>query len=203
MPTVQQKPTTSRGPSRSNADPGPAEHLTVTTPDQLQALSNPTRWRILGRLLVSPASVQQLARSLGVAKGTIGHHVRVLESAGLIRIAETQRVRGVVEKRYARVAKQFQLPESDAVPEASRQEVGTMPLRQAVAEARPTSGQDDPSMSLVIRARMPAERARRFAAMIEVLAAEFADGAPGEGETFGLVAGIYVPDWAVADEEED
>jgi DNA-binding transcriptional ArsR family regulator len=203
MPTVQQKRTSRRGPSRSEAGPRPAEQLTITTPDQLQALSNPTRWRILGRLLVSPASVQQLARSLGVAKGTIGHHVRVLESAGLIRIAETQRVRGVVEKRYTRVAKQFQLPESDAVPEASRQEVGTMPLRQAVAEARPTSGQDDPSMSLVIRARMPAERARRFAAMIEVLAAEFADGAPGEGETFGLVAGIYVPDWAVTDEEED
>jgi DNA-binding transcriptional ArsR family regulator len=202
MPTIQQKPTRRRRPP-PDASHEPAEHLTVTTPDQLQALSNQTRWRILGRLLVSPASVQQLARSLGVAKGTIGHHVRVLESAGLIRLAETNRVRGVVEKRYARVAKQFRLPESDSVPERSRQEVGTMPLRQAVAEARPTSGQDDPSMSLVIRARMPVERARRFAAMIEVLAAEFADGAPGEGETFGLVAGIYVPDWAATDEEED
>jgi DNA-binding transcriptional ArsR family regulator len=203
MPTIAQKPTKPRRSSRPKLSHEPAEHLTVTTPDQLQALSNQTRWRILGRLLVSPASVQQLARSLGVAKGTIGHHVRVLESAGLIRLAETHRVRGVVEKRYARVAKQFRLPESDAVPEAARQEVGTMPLRQAIAEARPTSGQDDPSMSLVIRARMPVERARRFAAMIEVLAAEFADGAPDEGETFGLVAGIYVPDWAAADEEED
>jgi len=51
-------------------------------------------------------------------------------------------------------------------------------------------------MSLVVRARMPAARARRFAAMLELVAAEFADGAPNEGETFGLVAAIYVPDWA-------
>ena len=48
---------------------------------------------------------------------------------------------------------------------------------------------------------MPAERARRFARLIEELAAEFADGAPGEGETFGFVAGVYVPDWAVAKRE--
>ena len=197
---MQRKPTTTE--KRARGTPEPADYLTVDRPDQLQALSNQTRWRILGRLLIGPASVQQLSRSLGAAKGTIGHHVRVLEAAGLIRLVEKRRVRGVVEKRYARVAKHFKLPESDEVPVESRQEVGTMPLRQAIAEARPASGQDDPSMSLVIRARMPAERARRFAAMIEILAAEFADGAPDEGEAFGLVAGIYVPDWSSAEQEE-
>lgn len=194
MPTNLRKRTTKLEPD---------DHLTVARPDQLQALSNQTRWRILGRLLVAPASVQELARSLGVAKGTIGHHVRVLEEAGLIRVVETRRVRGVVEKRYARVARQFRLPETENVAPEERLGLGTMPLRQAIAEARAPSGQDDPSMSLVVRARMPAERARRFAAMIEVLAAEFADGAPERGETFGLVAGIYVPDWVGPDDEEE
>jgi DNA-binding transcriptional ArsR family regulator len=204
MPTIQNKPTTKRAARGSHLDQT-RDRLTISRPDQLHALGNPMRWRILGRLLISPASVQQLARALGIAKGTVGHHVRVLESAGLIRVVEERRVRGVVEKRYARVARQFQLPESHTVPAESRREVGTMPLRQALAEARPATSQDDPSMSLVIRARMPAERARRFAAMIETLAAEFADGAPESGETFGLVAGIYVPDWAgpEQDEEED
>ena len=37
--------------------------------------------------------------------------------------------------------------------------------------------------------------------MVEGLAQEFADGAPGEGEAFGFVAAIYVPDWA-ADEAD-
>ena len=43
---------------------------------------------------------------------------------------------------------------------------------------------------------MPAARAQRFADLINQIAAEFADGAPGTGETFGFVGAIYVPDWA-------
>lgn len=175
------------------------DHLTISRPDQLRAIGDPTRWRILGRLLEGPASMQELARALGAAKGTIGHHVRVLDAAGLIRLAETHRVRGVTEKRYARVAKQFRLPEG----EREQLEVGArdprlqhLPLRQALSEARPAGGTEDPSVSVVVRARMPAARARRFARMIEGLAEEFADGAPERGETFGFVGAIYVPDWA-------
>lgn len=168
----------------------------ISRPDQLQAIGDPTRWRILGRLLDGPASIQELARALKVAKGTIGHHVRVLDTAGLIRLAETHRVRGVIEKRYARVARQFRLPEGDAAAATGHPDLGTMPLRQAVAEARQATDPDDPSMSVVVRARMPVARARRFARLLNELVEEFADGAPGNGETFGLVAGIYVPDWA-------
>ena len=58
-------------------------------------------------------------------------------------------------------------------------------------------------MSIVVRARMSAARARRFAALVEALADEFADGAPGEGETFGFVGAIYVPDWARREEPTD
>jgi DNA-binding transcriptional ArsR family regulator len=177
-------------------------HLTITRPDQLHALADPTRWRILGRLLDGPASIQELARTLGTAKGTVGHHVRVLDAAGLIRLAETQRVRGVTEKRYGRVAKQFRLPESDDPMSAEHPDLDTLPLRSALAEARPRSGKDDPSMSIVVRARMPAERARRFGELINAVAKEFADGAPQEGEAFGFVGAIYVPDWAGSAEED-
>jgi DNA-binding transcriptional ArsR family regulator len=174
----------------------PDAYLTISRADQLQALGDQTRWRILGRLIEGPASIQELARALGAAKGTIGHHVRVLDRAGLIRVAERHRVRGVVEKRYVRTARQFRLPERETALGAEHPEVGLLPLRQAIAEARAAGGPDDPSMSLVMRARMPVERARRFAQMLEVLAAEFASGAPESGETFAIVAGIYVPDWA-------
>jgi DNA-binding transcriptional ArsR family regulator len=180
-------------------------HLTISRTDQLQALGDPTRWKILGRLLEGPASIQELARALGTAKGTIGHHVRALEAAGLIRLAETRRVRGVVEKRYARVAKQFRLPEAERQQlEASTGDpaLSHLPLRQAIAEARPAGGRDDPSMSVVVRARMSAARARRFASMIESLAEEFSDGAPESGEAFAFVGAIYVPDWAAPDGEE-
>jgi DNA-binding transcriptional ArsR family regulator len=174
----------------------PRDPFTITRPDQLQALGEPTRWRILGRLLEGPASIQELARSLGAPKGTISHHVRVLDRAGLIRLVEERRVRGVIEKRYARVGRQFRLPERETALATEHPEIGTLPLRQAIAEASPTSGPGDPSMSFVMRARMPAARAQRFAKLLNELAAEFSDGGPGEGETFGFVAGIYRPDWA-------
>lgn len=194
MPTSRQKPT--------NA--GPDDDLTISSTEQLHALSNPTRWAIIGRLNDGPASVQELARSMGAPKGTIGHHVRVLARAGLVRIAETRKVRGVMEKRYARVGKRFKLPERDAAAAlGTKHDIGTMPLRQAVAEAKRSSGPDDPSMSFILRARMSAERARRFADLLNALGAEFVDGAADEGETFGLVAAIYVPEWASSKEGKD
>ena len=173
------------------------DHLTIRGREQLHAIGDPMRWRILGRLLDGPASIQELAVALGTAKGTIGHHVRVLESSGLIRLAETKRVRGVVEKRYLRVARQFRLP--DVEDEGVDPQTATLPIRSALAEARPSQGKSDPSMSLVVRARMPVARARRFAELINQIAAEFADGAPGTGETFGFVGAIYVPDWGGKD----
>ena len=178
------------------------DELTITRPDQLHALADPTRWRILGRLLEGPASIQELSRSLGAAKGTIAHHVRVLDAAGLIRVVETKRVRGVTEKRYARVARQHRLADEEgrqAPAIAGDPAASYLPLRQALAEARPEDGTGGgPSMSIVVRGRMPAARARRFGELIMALAREFSDGAPEEGETFGMVGAIYVPDWAAS-----
>ena len=120
--------------------------------------------------------------------------MRVLESAGLIRLAETTRVRGVTEKRYLRVARQFRLPETEEQGATTRRP----PSRSAPRSPRrdPAAGRTDPSTSFVVRARMPAARAQRFADLINQIAAEFADGAPGTGETFGFVGAIYTPDWA-------
>jgi DNA-binding transcriptional ArsR family regulator len=191
MPTNARKRTKKPGPGKRDV-------LMVDRPDQLQALGDATRWRILGYLLEGPASIQELAGALGRAKGTIGHHVRVLERAGLIRLAETRRVRGVIEKRYVRVAKQFALPNADAElpPGIDEATLAYLPLRTALAEARTSGLGDEATSSIVVRARMPADRARRFGQLIEALAAEFADGASGEGETFGFVGGVYVPDWS-------
>jgi DNA-binding transcriptional ArsR family regulator len=184
------------------------DHLNITRPDQLQALGDPTRWRMLGRLSEGAATVQELARTLGIAKGTAAHHVRVLHASGLVRVAETKRIRGVVEKRYARVARQFRLDEGDRellAKGAGDADITNLPLRQALAEARPSSGRYpyDPSMSFVVRARMPVARARRFAKLVEALAEEFADGAPDVGETFGFAGAVYVPDWASSAREPD
>jgi predicted ArsR family transcriptional regulator len=60
--------------------------------------------------------VTELADELGLPKGTVGHHVKVLEDAGLVRVVRTRRVRAVTEKSYGRTARLFLMKdEQDAV----------------------------------------------------------------------------------------
>ncbi len=192
MPTIKPKQT------------GVASHLTITRPDQLQALGDGTRWRILGRLLDGPASIQELAKALGVARGTIGHHVGVLDEAGLIRLVETHRVRGVVEKRYARVAWHFRLKEgSRSSPATADPRYSHLPLRQALAEARPETGQ---GRSVAVGGR-PRPDVGRTRAPLRPPGRGAGAGVRGRGartgETFGFVAAIYVPDWSTGEAGEE
>lgn len=67
----------------------------------VKALSHPTRVRILNvlrdRELASPV---ELSSELDVALGTIGYHVRLLESLGFIELARRTQRRGAVEHHY-------------------------------------------------------------------------------------------------------
>jgi DNA-binding transcriptional ArsR family regulator len=83
------------------------ETLVVSEPEQWRALADDLRGRITGLLRERAMSTQQLARELDVPKGTVGHHLKVLERAGLIRVVHTRQVRAVTEKFYGRVARLF------------------------------------------------------------------------------------------------
>jgi DNA-binding transcriptional ArsR family regulator len=67
----------------------------------VKALGHPTRIRILSLLrdreLVSPV---ELAAELGLALGTVGYHVRRLETLGFIELAKRTPRRGAVEHHY-------------------------------------------------------------------------------------------------------
>ena len=76
---------------------------------QLRALGDFTRGRIIGLLGQRAASTTELAAALDMPKGTVGHHVKVLEKAGLVRVVRTRQVRALTEKYYGRVARLFEL----------------------------------------------------------------------------------------------
>lgn len=59
----------------------------------------PIRRRILSAL-VEPASASGLSERLGMPRQKIGHHLRALEAAGLITLAEERRKRGFVERLF-------------------------------------------------------------------------------------------------------
>jgi DNA-binding transcriptional ArsR family regulator len=58
-----------------------------------QALGDPTRRAILGRLSQGPQSVSKLAGPLGVTITAIGQHLQVLEETGFVRTQKAGRVR--------------------------------------------------------------------------------------------------------------
>jgi len=80
--------------------------------EQLRAVASHARHRVLGVLRDGPATITQVAARLGIAKGSSSYHLRVLERAGLVRVVETRKVRGVVERYYAMAAKGIYLPDS-------------------------------------------------------------------------------------------
>jgi len=58
-----------------------------------QALADPTRRAVLGRLSRGPASVSDLARPFDMALPSFMKHIRFLEDSGLISTRKTGRVR--------------------------------------------------------------------------------------------------------------
>ncbi|WP_189332730.1 ArsR/SmtB family transcription factor [Actinoplanes ianthinogenes] len=87
------------------------ETFHVTTDEQLRAVSNLTRHRIMAVLRFEPATITQIAGRVGLAKGSSSYHVRLLERAGLVRVVRTRKVRGVVERYYAMAARSIALPD--------------------------------------------------------------------------------------------
>lgn len=58
-----------------------------------QALSDPTRRAVLGRLGTGPASISDLARPFDMTLASFMKHVHILEETGWIRTHKTGRVR--------------------------------------------------------------------------------------------------------------
>ena len=143
----------------------------------MRALADELRARIVALLRERAWSTQQLARELDVPKGTVGHHMKVLERAGLIHVVATRQVRAITEKYYGRVAKLFLYEVED--PEDARV-LGATTLRQAAHELE--RAPEGAAWGLV-GARLTQEDARRFhrrqkRLIDDFLAAETPDGIP-------------------------
>jgi DNA-binding transcriptional ArsR family regulator len=89
----------------------PDEH-TVTELDQIRALADPLRQRILAALTSAAHTTKQIAGLLKEKPTRLYHHVEILERAGLIRLTETRPNRGTVEKYYRAVAFRFRVASS-------------------------------------------------------------------------------------------
>jgi DNA-binding transcriptional ArsR family regulator len=58
--------------------------LTELVAETMQALSTPSRLRILGRLSEGPCGVNDLARDVGMQGSAVSHQLRILRHLGLV-----------------------------------------------------------------------------------------------------------------------
>jgi DNA-binding transcriptional ArsR family regulator len=82
------------------------ELRSVSDVDTLKALADPLRLAILAALMsrtqseMRVMSVKELAEELGEPQTKLYRHVKQLEAAGLIRVAASRLVSGILEQRY-------------------------------------------------------------------------------------------------------
>ena len=163
--------------------------LVVRHPEQLKALADATRTRILQILDDRPASAKQLAGLLDMSHGRIGHHLKVLEAHGFIEVVETRQVRAMTEKLFGPTFSRLRVELSGDAKAGRLQFL----FSQAAREAAPDSQQPFDELGRLYAVRMPTERAADFSARLVALADEFA-AAESDGPMFGLAASVYLVD---------
>jgi DNA-binding transcriptional ArsR family regulator len=80
--------------------------------EQVRALADELRSRIVSLLVQEPMTVTQVGKALDVAPAKIHYHVRELERVGLVRQVFTREKSGILEKYYRAVAKDISVPRS-------------------------------------------------------------------------------------------
>jgi DNA-binding transcriptional ArsR family regulator len=166
--------------------------LVVEDPKQLRALGDAFRARIVMMLRERAASTSELAGVLETPKGTVGHHVKVLEKAGLIRVVRTRKVRALTEKYYGRVARLFVLKGDEGIPDELRGGVlaATM-LRQAADELIAAGDPDQNDSSALIHVRLKAEDRRRFEKRLNRLVADLQRAEDVDGTSHALAYALF------------
>jgi DNA-binding transcriptional ArsR family regulator len=161
----------------------------LASPAEVRAIAHPLRTTILGLLHERAATVTELAQAVDRPKSSVAYHVQVLESAGLVRVVRTRRVRAVEERYYGRTARMFY---ARVRKSAGGEE---MPLDfndfEVAANESQAAFRDHALWSLIRHARIPAERVGEFWPRVQALVQEF-DRLPRSGDTtHGFVVGIY------------
>jgi DNA-binding transcriptional ArsR family regulator len=93
--------------------------------DQLKALSDPFRIKVMMRLVEKPYTGQQLSELFEMSRARIHYHLKELEKLGLIEIVKTEEKNGIVQKFFQSVSSGFYpdaslLPHKEEISETKR-----------------------------------------------------------------------------------
>ena len=85
------------------------DELELDTEERIRAFTHPYRMKLLHALkeIGEPATATDLARKLGDGPGKAHYHMRVLERVGIVVLARTESVNGIVARYYEPAAHAF------------------------------------------------------------------------------------------------
>ncbi|GAA1980206.1 ArsR/SmtB family transcription factor [Kitasatospora viridis] len=162
------------------------QHLVLQSAEQFKALGHPVRHRMVNALRQRPATLRQLAEALGMSKGTIGYHVRVLREAGMVRLAETRQVRGGTEQYFALVSRSFKFhPDAKA---------GAQFLINAALDEMLPPEPGQATHTVLRHLWLTRAEAEAMEVRLRAMADEPAPTDPASGEAYGLLVSLFRAD---------
>jgi DNA-binding transcriptional ArsR family regulator len=172
-------------PTKDGHDYAAKETMVVEDPKQLKAMADPLRSQLIQLLRDRARSTQEIAEELGLPKGTVGHHLKVLESAGLIRVVRTRKVRAMTEKFYGRTARLFlyQAEDHDSVLAIS-----SNMLRQAASEVERAAVATGFGL---VRARLAKKDVERLERRAKKLMDDFRTADTPGGKPWSMTTGVW------------
>ncbi len=103
--------------------------MLLDSEERIKAFTHPYRLKLLHVLRSAqlPMTATEVARALGDGPGRVHYHMRILEAAGIVGLARTETVNGIVARYYQPSARHY------SVSDAARGAVGGEPMRDEVA----------------------------------------------------------------------
>ena len=103
--------------------------LLLDTEERIKAFTHPYRMKLIHvfRETRRPMTATEVAKVLGEGPGKVHYHMRVLEAAGIVTVARTETVNGIIARYYEPTARHY------SVSDAARGAVGGEPMRDEVA----------------------------------------------------------------------
>ena len=197
---------------QSPAQAEPPAVRTVDDVDVLKAMADPTRLAILAALMKSRSSlpvmsVKELAAELGEPQTKLYRHVRQLEAAGLIEVASTRMVSGILEQRYRACQQDLKLGRGflQEHPDESAEVAQTVldRWRDGFFAAYQRYGAENPPgeayrkpLLIMIDARVSPAKAAELKKKLEEIASDINDGGTEDpqGVSVNLMIGSFVQD---------
>ncbi|MGZ3615950.1 MAG: ArsR/SmtB family transcription factor [Ktedonobacteraceae bacterium] len=169
-------------------------YIVINTLQQFKAISDPTRSRILGIIQNQPATAKQIADSLQASPGAIGHHLHVLEAAGLAQIVARRLVRGVVANYYTRTARiyKYDLPREVTGNTSINLDIMARAYEEQ-AEAEANEEVDVHQCTAFPHVRLSPERSEYYSKRIQALVDDILLETPDpHGKVYGVLVSMFM-----------